>query len=168
MTWPAAAAAIICRTSPSPTPRPSSLPTRLTFRCFSQELGTVIAGFACSPYSLVVKAVNVEGLAAGALATDAAASVVAATPVPSPTYVPSPTADADAQREAVNRARQPTTAAMARIESGVRAPSRPGPIEPLSAPAPVPQPNPSAAPRRPAQPRLPSKPAPPSRSTRSS
>jgi hypothetical protein len=42
-------------------------PYEVTFRCFSQELGTVIAGFACSPYCLVVKAVNVEGLGAGAL-----------------------------------------------------------------------------------------------------
>jgi hypothetical protein len=42
-------------------------PYELTFRCFSQELGTVVAGFACSPCSLVVKALNVEGLGPGAL-----------------------------------------------------------------------------------------------------
>ncbi len=40
-------------------------PYELTFRCFSQELGTAVAGFACSPYSMVVKAINVEALAPG-------------------------------------------------------------------------------------------------------
>jgi len=66
-------------------------PYELSFRCFSQELGAVIAGFACSPYSLVVKAVNVEGLSASALA-DLSANSLVATPTPTiptaPTYVP--------------------------------------------------------------------------------
>jgi len=38
-------------------------PYELTFRCFSQELGSVVAGFACSPYSIVIKALNVEPIA---------------------------------------------------------------------------------------------------------
>jgi len=35
-------------------------PYQLTFRCFSQELGQVLAGFASSPYALKVKTINVE------------------------------------------------------------------------------------------------------------
>src|SRR5205814_1738856 len=35
-------------------------PYSLSFRCFSPELGSVLAGFASSPYGLLVKAVNVE------------------------------------------------------------------------------------------------------------
>ena len=65
-------------------------PYELSFRCFSQELGAVIAGFACSPYSLVVKAVNVEGLSAAALADLSATSLVA---TPTPTIVPQPFAN---------------------------------------------------------------------------
>jgi hypothetical protein len=119
-------------------------PYEITFRCFSQELGTVIAGFACSPCSMVVKAVNVEGIAASTLATEAAATVAAATPVPSPTYVPPPpTADADAQREAADRARKAYERRYGpnRIRGPGARPSRPTPT-----PTPVPQPNPFAAP----------------------
>jgi hypothetical protein len=35
-------------------------PYELTFRCFSGELASVLAGYASSPYSLVIKSINVE------------------------------------------------------------------------------------------------------------
>lgn len=35
-------------------------PYELTFRCFSPELASVLAGFASSPYGLIVKTINVE------------------------------------------------------------------------------------------------------------
>jgi len=63
-------------------------PYELTFRCFSQELGTVIAGFACSPCSLVVKAVNVESLGPGALCTDLGPTPTLS--MPSPFVAPPP------------------------------------------------------------------------------
>jgi hypothetical protein len=46
-------------------------PYELTFRCFSSELASVLAGFASSPYSLIVKNINVE------LASASSGSVVA-------------------------------------------------------------------------------------------
>ena len=39
-------------------------PYEVTFRCFSPELAAVLAGFASSPYGLVVKTINVESAAA--------------------------------------------------------------------------------------------------------
>jgi hypothetical protein len=84
-------------------------PYELSFRCFSQELGSVIAGFACSPYSLVVKAINVEGLSAAALADLGANTLVSTTPA-APTFVapafpnPNPTMSAeDPARKAMQR-----------------------------------------------------------------
>jgi len=35
-------------------------PYEVTFRCFSSELASVLAGFASSPYGLIVKTINVE------------------------------------------------------------------------------------------------------------
>jgi hypothetical protein len=35
-------------------------PFEITFRCFSPELASVLAGFASSPYGLIVKTINVE------------------------------------------------------------------------------------------------------------
>jgi len=37
-----------------------STPYEVTFRCFTPELASVLAGFANSPYGLIVKAVNIE------------------------------------------------------------------------------------------------------------
>src|SRR5215467_4805239 len=57
-------------------------PYELTFRCFSPELASVLAGFASSPYGLIVKSINVE--VAGTLATETVATptpTVAAAPV---------------------------------------------------------------------------------------
>jgi hypothetical protein len=48
-------------------------PYEITFRCFSQELAAVLAGFASSPYGLVVKTINVEMAPATATATEQAA-----------------------------------------------------------------------------------------------
>lgn len=36
-------------------------PYELTFKCFSGELGQVLAGFASSPHAFIVKTINVEG-----------------------------------------------------------------------------------------------------------
>jgi hypothetical protein len=43
-------------------------PYELTFRCFSSELASVLAGFAASPYALLVRTLNVEP-AAGSTST---------------------------------------------------------------------------------------------------
>ncbi len=53
-------------------------PYEVTFRCFTPELAKVLAGFAQSPYGLIVKAVNVEPAPAG-VSTD--------TPYAQPIYV---------------------------------------------------------------------------------
>src|ERR1051326_7811558 len=55
-------------------------PYELTFRCFSPELATVLAGFASSPYGFIVKTINVE--VAGT------SSESAWTPQPPPTPAP--------------------------------------------------------------------------------
>lgn len=62
-------------------------PYEVTFRCFSPELASVLAGFASSPNGWIVKTINVE--VAGTLPTE----TTAATPAPVvPTYVaPQPT-----------------------------------------------------------------------------
>jgi hypothetical protein len=74
-------------------------PYELTFRCFSQELGMVMAGFACSPDSLVVRAINVEGLAPGAL--DLAPNPLASMPSPPAYFAPPPQSPVqDAQKRA--------------------------------------------------------------------
>src|SRR5207253_2234242 len=46
-------------------------PYELTFRCFSPELASVLAGFASSPLGLLVKSINVEAAPAGAAETPA-------------------------------------------------------------------------------------------------
>jgi hypothetical protein len=69
-------------------------PFEITFRCFSPELASVLAGFASSPYGLIVKSLNVE--ASGALPTEMTASAPV-TPV-TPVYVapqPQPTVSAE-------------------------------------------------------------------------
>ena len=69
-------------------------PYELTFRCFSTELAAVLSGLAASPYSLVVKGMNVEPAAATAtidLATGMPTSPdVGFAPVPVPSYYPPP------------------------------------------------------------------------------
>jgi len=55
-------------------------PYEITFHCFTPELAAVLAGFASSPYGLVVKAINVEP-AATTLIDVAAAPYAPAAPV---------------------------------------------------------------------------------------
>jgi hypothetical protein len=45
-------------------------PYEVNFRCFSKDLATVLAGFANSPYGLIVKSVNVESAPAVAVTPD--------------------------------------------------------------------------------------------------
>jgi len=52
-------------------------PYELTFRCFSPELAFVLAGFASSPYGLIVKTINVE--VSGTVPSD-----TTSTPAPQP------------------------------------------------------------------------------------
>ncbi len=59
-------------------------PYELTFRCFSTELAGVLTGFGSSPYSLVVKTINVEPQPAS---TEETTPGVA----PAPTYIYQPT-----------------------------------------------------------------------------
>ncbi len=115
-------------------------PYELTFRCFSQELGNVIAGFACSPYSLVVKAVNVEGLSASALASDLSANALATAPVPPPNYLAqtlSPT-PADAARRTQDDVARAKAAYERRYGPRGRL-TRPATGSPAQTPTPAPQ-----------------------------
>lgn len=60
-------------------------PYQLTFRCFSPELGLVLAGFAGSPHGLMVKTINVSHVAT------TSADTTGTTPVPvQPVYQPPP------------------------------------------------------------------------------
>ncbi len=75
-------------------------PYELTFRCFSQELGAVIAGFAKSPYAMIVKAINVEGLVPGAPGLEVLPTVATTAVAPAP-GLPAPTTT-----QAIDEARQ--------------------------------------------------------------
>lgn len=62
-------------------------PYEITFHCFSPELAAVLAGFAQSPYGLLVKAINVEP--AASTLTDIAAAPVPTYAAPvAPAYTP--------------------------------------------------------------------------------
>jgi hypothetical protein len=69
-------------------------PYELGFRCFSPELAAVLAGFASSPHSLVVKTINVELAPAAAASEQPAAPAASVTPI----YVPPPPRPTDAPR----------------------------------------------------------------------
>jgi hypothetical protein len=63
-------------------------PYEVTFRCFTPELAGVLAGFASSPYALLIKTINVELAPA---ATTLPGEMVTPSPPPQiPTYVPPP------------------------------------------------------------------------------
>lgn len=62
-------------------------PYELSFRCFSPELAAVLAGFASSPYGLLVKTINVEMAPATAVSPEPAAAPVYQ---PTATYTPPP------------------------------------------------------------------------------
>ena len=61
-------------------------PYEITFRCFTPELASVLAGFAQSRYGLIVKAINVEPASTPTVVDAAPAPVY----VPTPAYVPPP------------------------------------------------------------------------------
>ena len=76
-------------------------PYEITFRCFTPELGSVLAGFASSPYGLLVRTINVE-LAAVATPSDitsvgTAPVVPVAIPIPQ-TQPKNPMSEQDAFR----------------------------------------------------------------------
>src|SRR5437867_20884 len=100
-------------------------PYQLTFRCFSPELASVLAGFAASPHGLLVKALNVE--AAPAVAATTPEPTVAFIPQPpQPTYTPPPSApsagESAAQADAFRR----------RYGLGPGGPSPPPPPQPVA------------------------------------
>lgn len=70
-------------------------PYEVTFNCFTPELARVIAGFAQSPYGLLVKAINVEPSALTATLADAAVQGYPPAAMP---YMPPATAYPPAQR----------------------------------------------------------------------
>jgi hypothetical protein len=57
-------------------------PYEVTFRCFSSELASVLAGFASSPYGLIGKTINVEAAPAEAISPDQPTSMPVANPMP--------------------------------------------------------------------------------------
>jgi hypothetical protein len=130
-------------------------PYELTFRCFGQELGNVLAGLACSPCALIVKAINVEGLAAGGLIPEPGfADTLAPLPL-APTYLaqpgPNPALEA-ARRQAEN---QSAAEAMRRRygldrygrRGGTLGRPQPPPPQPSYSPySPQPLPNPATPP----------------------
>jgi hypothetical protein len=65
-------------------------PYEVTFRCFSAELASVLAGFSSSPFGVVVKTINVEQGAAQSASPDAGQS-----PTPTYTYIQTPTQAAE-------------------------------------------------------------------------
>jgi hypothetical protein len=108
-------------------------PYALSFRCFSPELASVLAGFATSPYGLRVKAVNVEPAPAAAVAPTEVAAAPFAAPIAVAPPPPPP----------VPAAESPDAAFRRRYGIG---PAAPPPQQPVfTAPMPV-APRPSALP----------------------
>ena len=105
-------------------------PYEVEFRCFSKDLAAVLAGFANSPYALIVKTINVQPAPAGA-AGDPSTAAPATMPVTvyqtvtQPAYTPPP-----APMSAEGGRGSPDAAFASRYGSG----SRPAPPS-----APVPQ-----------------------------
>jgi hypothetical protein len=64
-------------------------PYQVTFRCFSQDLGTVLSSFASSPHGFIVKDINVQP-AAGAATTSTGAGGGFDPSAPPPAYAPTP------------------------------------------------------------------------------
>jgi len=73
-------------------------PYEVTFLGFSSELASVLAGFASSPYGLIVKTINVELAPADATVIEQPAAVAA--PVYAPVYQPPPMASEGRGRSA--------------------------------------------------------------------
>jgi hypothetical protein len=77
-------------------------PYELNFRCFSPELAAVLAGFASSPYAILVRSVNVE--LAGELPLDTTTTTMTVAPVV-PNYVQPTPAASQMSQDAAFRAR---------------------------------------------------------------
>jgi hypothetical protein len=106
-------------------------PYDITFRCFSSELAAVMAGFASSPYGLIVKTINVEPGPTSTTPEEGAAPPVGMEPqvVAPPPQRPS---SADAERAMRNRYG---------VEGGpgrYPQPGTPNPYQPAPQPAPAP------------------------------
>jgi hypothetical protein len=72
----------------------------VTFRCFSSELAGVLAGFASSPYSLIVKTINVEQAPAVETTEQPGAQITMQPPQPMvPAYTPPPMPRAPSMEE---------------------------------------------------------------------
>ena len=82
-------------------------PYEVSFRCFSAELASVLAGFASSPCGLmIVKTINVESAPASPVSEQVAVPVAVSTYVPPPIAAPPPrVAEAPASPEAAFAAR---------------------------------------------------------------
>jgi len=65
-------------------------PYELQFRCFTPELAAVLAGFASSPYGLLVRTINIE------LAPSVTQDILNPVPTPTQIYTPPPQAAASA------------------------------------------------------------------------
>lgn len=63
-------------------------PYEVTLHCFTPELAAVLAGFAQSPYGIVVKAINVEPAVSSLMDAAAAPAPFYAAPGAGPAYVP--------------------------------------------------------------------------------
>lgn len=65
-------------------------PFEMKLRCFSSELGGVLAGFANSPYGVIVKSINIEAVAPNTDGTVASDTPPPPTPI-MPAFTPQPT-----------------------------------------------------------------------------
>ncbi|MEY2427325.1 MAG: hypothetical protein QOJ40_210 [Verrucomicrobiota bacterium] len=74
-------------------------PYELTFRCFSAELASVLAGFGASPSGLIVKSLNVELAPSSGASPEGSPATATPEPVRSTTPLPrGPQAEADAYK----------------------------------------------------------------------
>jgi hypothetical protein len=78
-------------------------PYEVVFYCFSSELASVLAGFASSPYGLLIKTINVEP-ASALIASEQAAVPVTPVAQAAPVYVPPPRPVAEAPRPSAEAA----------------------------------------------------------------
>ncbi len=107
-------------------------PYEVSFRCFSSELASVLAGFATSHYGLLVQSINVEQAQSVAAETPAFVTPVyvpqSVTPTPAPAPSPRGAEDAFAARygSAMRRGPQPTPAPSFAPQSVAAAPAKGG------------------------------------------
>jgi hypothetical protein len=116
-------------------------PYELTFKCFSTELGQVLAGFASSPHAYIVKTINVEG----APVTQATEEQLINPGMATPVYIPQPVAQPQSDAAADSAARFARRYGLgggggrSRYGGGAAGPGGPGGGVPLrTGPAPTP------------------------------